>query len=148
MWSHIGDYYLATPLMRREFSMLFNSFVDLIYFSYSQLMIEQLLDTGSFHDRTQLIAAMHRLSARTELYPKGFFLEGIELSADDVPVGSDGFCDIYKIIFKGEETCFKVLRVNQQSRVEDIAKVYAKEAILWAQLSHPNILPFFGLAKQ
>ena len=28
-----------------------------------------------------------------------------------------------------------------------IIKVYAREAILWAQLSHPNILPFYGLIK-
>ncbi|KAG6818518.1 hypothetical protein H0H93_004338 [Arthromyces matolae] len=106
-----------------------------------------LLDTESFKDRTQLIAAMRRISERTELYPSHFFLEDAVLSIDDEPVISGGFSDVYKIIFRGEETCFKVIRVYQRSKVEHMAKVYAREAILWAQLSHPNILPFFGLAK-
>ncbi|KAG6815316.1 hypothetical protein H0H93_010249, partial [Arthromyces matolae] len=106
-----------------------------------------LLDTESFKDRTQLIAAMRRISERTELYPSRFFLEDAVLSSDDEPVISGGFSDVYKIIFRGEEMCFKVIRVYQRSKVEHMAKVYAREAILWAQLSHPNILPFFGLAK-
>ncbi|KAG6814826.1 hypothetical protein H0H93_012094, partial [Arthromyces matolae] len=106
-----------------------------------------LLDTQSFDDRTQLIAAMRRLSERTELYPSRFFLEDAVISVDDEPIASGGFSDVYKIIFRGEETCFKVIRVYQRSRVEYMAKVYAREAIIWAQLSHPNILPFFGLAR-
>ncbi|KAG6861231.1 hypothetical protein C0995_002352 [Termitomyces sp. Mi166 len=94
-----------------------------------------LLDTKCFHDRGQLIAAMQRLSERAKLYPARFSLNGPSPSLETKPVASGSFADIYKITFRDEETCYKVIRV------------YAKEAILWAQLSHPNILPFYGLLK-
>ncbi|KAG6834505.1 hypothetical protein H0H93_009270 [Arthromyces matolae] len=108
---------------------------------------QQLLDTENFSDRPQLIAAMRRLSERTKQYPTSFSLIGPMPTADDEPVTYGSFADIYKIEFHGEETCYKVIRVYQRSQVDHLAKVYAREAILWGQLSHPNILPFYGLVK-
>ncbi|KAG6846030.1 hypothetical protein H0H93_015951, partial [Arthromyces matolae] len=107
----------------------------------------KLLDTESFSDRAQLIIAMRRLSERTKQYPTSFSLIGPSPTPEDEPVTFGSFADIYKIVFQGEETCYKVIRVYQRSQVDHLAKVYAREAILWAQLSHPNILPFYGLVK-
>ncbi|KAG6818338.1 hypothetical protein H0H93_005894, partial [Arthromyces matolae] len=108
---------------------------------------QQLLDTENFSDRPQLIAAMRRLSERTKQYPTSFALIGPSPTADDEPVTYGSFADIYKIVFHGEDTCYKVIRVYQRSQVDHLAKVYAREAILWGQLSHPNILPFYGLVR-
>ncbi|KAH0584924.1 hypothetical protein H2248_008197 [Termitomyces sp. 'cryptogamus'] len=108
---------------------------------------QMLLDTKWFHNRTQLIAAMRRLSEQEKLYPTCFSLSGPSPSLEDGPVASGSFADIYKIRFQGEQTCYKVIRVYQKSQVEHLAKVYAREAILWGQLSHPNILPFYGLLR-
>ncbi|KNZ77592.1 Serine/threonine-protein kinase HT1, partial [Termitomyces sp. J132] len=83
-------------------------------------------------DRGQLIAAMRRLSGRTQRYPS---------------LAYGRFADIYKMVSGGQELCYKVIRVYQKTKVEHLAKVYAREAILWGQLSHPNILPFYGLLK-
>ncbi|KNZ77594.1 Putative serine/threonine-protein kinase/receptor R831 [Termitomyces sp. J132] len=90
---------------------------------------------------------MRRLSEQEKLYPTCFSLSGPSPSLEDGPVASGSFADIYKIRFQGEQTCYKVIRVYQKSQVEHLAKVYAREAILWGQLSHPNILPFYGLLR-
>ncbi|KAG6819271.1 hypothetical protein H0H93_013553 [Arthromyces matolae] len=111
------------------------------------LEIMKLLDTENFSDRAQLIAVMRRLSERTKQYPTSFALIGPSPTADDEPVTYGSFADIYKIVFHGEDTCYKVIRVYQRSQVDHLAKVYAREAILWGQLSHPNILPFYGLVR-
>ncbi|KAG6914827.1 hypothetical protein DXG01_015086 [Tephrocybe rancida] len=104
-----------------------------------------LLDTGVFKERTQLIAAIKRLSGTEKRFPHRFFLDPVPAITAD-PVASGGFADVYKVNYQGEAMCFKIIRLYAQSQVEHMAKVYAKEAIIWAQLSHPNVLPFYGLA--
>ncbi|KAG6906902.1 hypothetical protein DXG01_011457 [Tephrocybe rancida] len=104
-----------------------------------------LLDTGVFENRTQLVAVIKRLSGPAKRFPRRFFLGPVPAITTD-PVASGGFADVYKVDFQGEATCFKVIRFYGQSQVEHMAKAYAKEAIVWAQLSHPNVLPFYGLA--
>ncbi|KAG6883415.1 hypothetical protein C0993_006293 [Termitomyces sp. T159_Od127] len=109
--------------------------------------LKKLLDTNSFPDRKQLTTAMRRLSRHTNLYPTQLFLKGPPKTLGDEPFTACGFTDIYKVVFQGRDMCFKAIRHYTRPHVEHMAKVYAKEAIAWAQLSHPNILPFFGLAR-
>ncbi|KNZ75259.1 Serine/threonine-protein kinase A-Raf [Termitomyces sp. J132] len=106
-----------------------------------------LLDTNSFQNRGQLVAALRRLSAQTEQYPSRFSLVGPVSTVEDMPFASGSCADIFKVSLQGVETCFKVIRVSQRSLIEHMTKVYAREVILWGQLSHPNILPFYGLSK-
>ncbi|KAH0582049.1 hypothetical protein H2248_011708 [Termitomyces sp. 'cryptogamus'] len=106
-----------------------------------------LLDTFDSPNRAQLIAAMRRLSERTELYPTCFFLDGDVPPVIGLPSAAGSYADIYKINFQDKQTCFKVIRVSQRSLVGHMAKIYAREAIVWSQLAHPNILPFYGFSK-
>ncbi|KAG6808817.1 hypothetical protein H0H92_002787 [Tricholoma furcatifolium] len=109
----------------------------------------KLLDIIYFPElnRSQVIAALQRFSKRRNMYPTHFFLDPSS-DAQDLPLAATGgFADIYKVTSHQVETCFKVIRVYEQTSVEHLKKVYAKEAIVWAQLSHPNILPFFGISK-
>ncbi|KAG6834483.1 hypothetical protein H0H93_009397 [Arthromyces matolae] len=106
-----------------------------------------LLDTQAFDSRTTMIAAMARLSRQTGLYPTRFLVDGPAPAAEDDPVASGSYADVYKVIYQGEETCCKVIRVYQRSLIEHMSKIYAQEAILWAQLSHPNVLPFYGISR-
>ncbi|KAH0580488.1 hypothetical protein H2248_001987 [Termitomyces sp. 'cryptogamus'] len=108
---------------------------------------QTLLDTETFQNRAQLVVAMHRLSSRTNLYPTQFFLKGSLPPLGDEPVAAGSFADVYRVMFRGEDMCFKAIRLYQRSQVEHMAKIYAREAILWAQLCHPNILPFYGLVQ-
>ncbi|KNZ79996.1 Ephrin type-A receptor 2 [Termitomyces sp. J132] len=90
---------------------------------------------------------MQRLSARTGLYPSRFSLHVPWPAATDEPVTSGGFADIYKVNLQGKQMCCKMIRMYEKSQIEHMAKVFAREAIVWAQLLHPNILPFCGLLK-
>ncbi|KAG6911105.1 hypothetical protein DXG01_003845 [Tephrocybe rancida] len=108
-------------------------------------VFQLLLDTSVVEDRTQLVTAIKRLSGPAKRFPRRFFLGPVPAITTD-PAASGGFADVYKVDFEGETTCFKVIRLYAQSQVEHMAKAYAKEAIVWAQLSHPNVLPFYGLA--
>jgi len=88
---------------------------------------------------------MQRLS-KTGLYPKCFAIEDV-VAISDNPVAAGGFADIYQGKFMGRTVCVKMFRVYQTSHVEDVMKHFAREAILWGQLSHPNLLPFYGLYR-
>ncbi|KAF8074593.1 hypothetical protein FPV67DRAFT_588179 [Lyophyllum atratum] len=40
-----------------------------------------------------------------------------------------------------------MIRVYERAEVESLKKGYSREAILWRQLAHPNLLPFMGLGR-
>ncbi|KAG6848947.1 hypothetical protein H0H93_012552 [Arthromyces matolae] len=88
-----------------------------------------------------MIAAIRRLSQATGLYPARFFVNDPAPAPEDEPVASGSYADVFKVKHQGEDTCCKVIRVYQHSLI------YAREAIVWAQLSHPNILPFYGISR-
>jgi len=71
-------------------------------------------------------------------------LEGVKIASKD-PVAAGGFADIYKGHLLGQIVCLKVIRLYQTSNLNSFLKHFATEAILWGQLSHPNLLPFYGL---
>ena len=65
-----------------------------------------------------------------------------------------GFGDIYKGRCLSEEVALKVLRLSLPSGVDSLnswrssdgrAQEYLSEVLIWQQLSHPNILPFYGV---
>lgn len=65
-----------------------------------------------------------------------------------------GFGDIYKGRCFGEEVALKVLGFSLPSGVDSLnswrssdgrAQEYLSEVLIWRQLSHPNILPFYGV---
>ncbi|KZP06101.1 hypothetical protein FIBSPDRAFT_876854 [Athelia psychrophila] len=41
----------------------------------------------------------------------------------------------------------KVLKVYKTSNMEKILKGFTREAVIWRQLSHPNVLPFYGIFR-
>ncbi|KAG6830416.1 hypothetical protein H0H87_008199 [Tephrocybe sp. NHM501043] len=96
--------------------------------------------------RWQIVTAMQRLSGKTGIYPARFFLRTPISLAGEHAISSGSYGDIYKATAHNyeEALCLKVLRANQFI-LEKMAKSFAKEAILWSQLSHPNVLPFYGL---
>ncbi|KAF8067949.1 kinase-like domain-containing protein [Lyophyllum atratum] len=96
--------------------------------------------------RRSLVVAMRRLSKNANLYPQGFEIASIESYGDD-PVAGGGYADIYKGRLQGETVCLKTIRIYEPHQVDHLIKKYSREAILWRQLSHPNLLPFFGFTR-
>jgi len=104
-----------------------------------------------------------RLSFQSGLYPRAFTLSGI--SRGDEPVASGSFGEIWQGNFHGQPVCLKIARVyqNQTSSRERLVQVhlvlatnlsirwlmtpqaFSREAILWGHISHPNLLPFYGI---
>ncbi|KXN91804.1 hypothetical protein AN958_11954 [Leucoagaricus sp. SymC.cos] len=95
-------------------------------------------------DRAAILKALMRLSTRSCLYPRCFKLQGV------VTVGSEAidegrYGDVWKAVSHDQVVCLKVLRTYQRMPTEPLLKKLSHEALLWGQLSHPNILPFYGI---
>ncbi|KAJ7656390.1 kinase-like domain-containing protein [Mycena polygramma] len=108
-------------------------------------LIQDLLDYDSDlvpMTRRRLIKALARLSRDSELHPRCFTLTGLE-RGQLVAGGSSG--DVYKGLLEGQSVAVKMMRVFQESDVAVLLKEFSREALIWRQFCHPNLLPFFGL---
>lgn len=80
------------------------------------------------------------------------------------PVAGGGYGEVYKGLLHHTQIAVKVLKVYQDSDLAQLVKVvfgtcyssasskyniqdFSTEAVLWQQLSHPNILPFYGIYR-
>ena len=101
------------------------------------------------------------LSRRSGQYPECHVLKDVQMTGEHaVTRGSVG--DIWKGQIQGQVVAIKVLKVYQQSDVAQLMKVhsvnhvgildadlgkqeFSHEIAVWQQLSHPNILPLYGV---
>ncbi|GLB34347.1 putative CAP_GLY [Lyophyllum shimeji] len=109
-------------------------------------IFQTLLDTNglSAEFRRNLLVATQRLSKRSGVYPTCYKLKDVELISEH-PVAAGSFADVHKGRLLGQTVCLKVIRLYQTSHVTSFLQKVAAEAILWGQLSHPNLLPIYGL---
>ncbi|KAJ6516327.1 kinase-like domain-containing protein [Mycena sanguinolenta] len=87
--------------------------------------------------------ALLRLSRECGLHPTCFTLRGLEKVGRQVAGG--GFGDIWKGLVGGQTVAVKSMRQFADDDVKASLKKLGREALIWRQLSHPNLLPFFGL---
>ncbi|KAJ7113417.1 hypothetical protein C8R44DRAFT_984704 [Mycena epipterygia] len=107
-------------------------------------LLQDLLDHDSLSVvRPLLFKALLRLSRASELHPRCFTLTGLHIIGQQVAAG--GFGDIWKGSFGGQNVSVKVMRLFEDSDIEAVLKEFGREAVIWRQLCHPNLLPFFGL---
>ncbi|KAG5650515.1 hypothetical protein H0H81_011961 [Sphagnurus paluster] len=99
--------------------------------------------------RRNLIYATKRLSTNSQLYPSAFMLGDVDrLDEKPIPSGAFGaFADICRGTFQKQPVCLKILRIIQGTSYDKVTKMIAQEGILWGQLSHPNLLPLWGLFR-
>ncbi|KAF8211584.1 kinase-like domain-containing protein, partial [Mycena galopus ATCC 62051] len=90
-----------------------------------------------------LSKALLRLSGKCGLHPTCFTLTGLEKIGRQVAGG--GFGDIWKGSVGGQIVAVKSMRQFTDDDVAVSLKKLGREALIWRQLSHPNLLPFFGL---
>ncbi|KAK7026364.1 kinase-like domain-containing protein [Favolaschia claudopus] len=90
-----------------------------------------------------LFKAMLRLSRASGLYPRCFTLTGLQKIGKQVAGG--GYGDIWKGLLRGQSVCIKMMRIFQKDDIQIAIKEFGAEALIWRQLCHPNLLPFFGL---
>ncbi|KAF7330803.1 Protein kinase domain-containing protein [Mycena venus] len=107
-------------------------------------LLQDLLDSDeSLRCRPLLSKALIRLSRECELHPTCFTLSGVKKVGQQVAGG--GFGDIWKGLVGGQNVAVKSMRVFRDDDVKASLKKLGREALIWRQLSHPNLLPFFGL---
>ncbi|KAG6890513.1 hypothetical protein C0995_007712 [Termitomyces sp. Mi166 len=111
-----------------------------------QRLLDVMYDPPPRFER-HLIVATQKLAAKSGLYPTCHELSDIDLTIYDTPKYSGDFCGIYKGTFQGRVICLKMLRPDSSTDLEHFLRIIAKEAILWGQLRHPNILPFYGIYR-
>ena len=107
---------------------------------------------------------MLHLSKSSGLCPKCLHIENAR-KLGKYPVGGGSFGDVWKGEIDETLVCLKVVRVYHESDVQQLLKVcillpktwresvdcfarmqdYMREAIVWQQLRHPNLLPFLGM---
>ncbi|KAJ7587354.1 kinase-like domain-containing protein, partial [Mycena floridula] len=104
-------------------------------------VLQELLDFLPLRDvRPQVLLATYELSKRTRLYPKSLRLSRVEALQQSEDHGSFG--DIWKGNFSGTLVAIKVMR---QPNAKRLLKTFIGKAILWRELSHPNVLSFYGI---
>lgn len=110
-------------------------------------------------------ACLLKLSQKSHLLPTSFLAENVVCDSRD-PSGGGGFADVYKGRIGNNPVALKVLRIHVAGAV--LAKVekvishippsptaaeffffqdFCREALIWRQLKHPNILAFLGISK-
>ncbi|KAK7026355.1 kinase domain-containing protein [Favolaschia claudopus] len=103
--------------------------------------LQDLLDLELLSEiRPLLFKLMLRLSRTSGLYPRCFSLTGLQKIGKQVAGG--GYGDIWRGLLRGQRVCIKMMRIFQK---DDIQLEFGSEALIWRQLCHPNLLPFFGL---
>ncbi|KAG6905877.1 hypothetical protein DXG01_017127 [Tephrocybe rancida] len=109
-----------------------------------QRLLDILTDPPPSFQRN-LIVATQRLAAASGLYPVSYELANV--TVPEVSECSGGYADIYKGDFGGHPVCVKTVRLNKNTHMAQFVKKVSKEAILWSQLRHPNLLPFYGIYR-
>ncbi|KAK1233933.1 Rho guanine nucleotide exchange factor [Marasmius sp. AFHP31] len=94
--------------------------------------------------RPSILKLMLRLSKRSGLCPTCLNINHVERIGER-PIDGGGFGDVWKGKIDDQLVCLKVVKVYLMSDVQKLLKEYMREAILWQQLRHPNLLPFMGM---
>ncbi|TDL20527.1 kinase-like protein [Rickenella mellea] len=108
----------------------------------------QLLDRGNLSPshQSRLLRALARLCKLYACFPDSLILSGVQRTRMD-PSAGGGFADIWRGQLSTRCIAIKALRIFEQSDREKALKDFSHEAIIWRQLKHPNILPFYGVFK-
>ncbi|KAK0498050.1 kinase-like domain-containing protein, partial [Armillaria luteobubalina] len=108
--------------------------------------LDRACDAEWYH--TTCMKCLRALCKARGAVPSSLFLRDVTKEGDNA-IDGGGFADIWKGRFRGNQVCLKVLRVFGTD--EQKAKVlgeFCREALVWRQLRHPNVLPFLGVSEE
>ncbi|KAF8176647.1 kinase-like domain-containing protein [Mycena galopus ATCC 62051] len=106
-------------------------------------LLQDLLDLFSeSRNRPLLSQGLMSLFRKSDLHPACFSLADVR--AEGYQMAGGGFGDIRQGFVLDQPVAIKIMRVFGND-VKAAAKGFGREAVLWRQLSHPNVLPFLGL---
>lgn len=124
----------------------------------SQVLIA--LDLSKIQVRRRIYIILRRLCEVSQCHPVCDTLHNIIIGPRE---GAGGFSDIYRGRHRDQVLCLKVIHIARKQNNKAMLKVipplmstvfidlkqlqqsFLQEAILWSQLDHQNILPFYGI---
>ncbi|TDL30174.1 kinase-like protein [Rickenella mellea] len=109
-------------------------------------LLQTLIDRNNLPPESQakLVRTLARLAKSSRCYPNCLILTTIRRTGTD-PVAGGGFADVWKGYIAEKPVALKALRIYKQSLREKVLKEFSHEAVIWRQLKHRNILPFYGV---
>ncbi|KAK0447529.1 hypothetical protein EV421DRAFT_2033251 [Armillaria borealis] len=110
-------------------------------------VLQQELDVATPGDEyfTVCRKSLRALSEKRDIFPESFQCTNI-IKKEELPFSGGASADVWKGEMDGRPVCLKVLRIfTSKNQVEKILKQLRREAIVWRQLRHGNILPFIGI---
>ncbi|KAJ3560951.1 hypothetical protein NP233_g10504 [Leucocoprinus birnbaumii] len=90
--------------------------------------------------RPVILGILLHLVKKTKLYPQRLVLAGV--TREEIPIAEGAYGAVWKGVYQQHDVCVKMLKINLKSQ-HTIST--AREAILWSQLNHSNVLPFYGI---
>ncbi|KAJ7915382.1 kinase-like domain-containing protein [Mycena leptocephala] len=108
-------------------------------------LLQDLLDYGpnlAPTTRRRLFKALIRLSGDSKRHPRCCPLTDLTQGEH---IGGGSFSDVYKGVLCRQSVAIKRMRVFGNRNIDQVLREFGREALIWRQLSHPNLLPFFGL---
>ncbi|TDL21798.1 kinase-like protein [Rickenella mellea] len=127
--------------VKKEFLALCRSDPKPILNLFQMLLDEDNVPTES---RARLVRTLARLAKSSGSYPDCLILTTIRRTGNH-PVAGGGCADVWKGHFAEKPVALKALRIYKKSLREKALKEFSHEAVIWRQLKHPNILPFYGI---
>lgn len=102
---------------------------------------------GSSSYRKRCLEYLRLLVKRHQILPPSLILKNIVREGTHALRGG-GFSDIWKGVLGEQSVCLKVMRVHleasEQKKLKAV-KAFCEEALVWKQLSHPNVVPLLGV---
>lgn len=107
-----------------------------------------------------LLHAVYRLASNSGLYPSVIEHQPVDTTGSQLPsIGEGSFGQVFTVAHEGRVLALKVSRKNLEAKVNSIlglsseidsdayasSQTFCKEVITWCNLSHDNVLPFYGV---
>ncbi|EIN07578.1 kinase-like protein [Punctularia strigosozonata HHB-11173 SS5] len=105
--------------------------------------LDSLSRTSPAYRRT--LRELRSVCGKNGMLPRSCWLLDPIRSTDEGPRSFGGFADVWRGTHNGVTVALKLMRLNYGEQAE-FGKVLCKEVVMWRRLSHPNIVPFLGVA--
>ncbi|KAF5351067.1 hypothetical protein D9756_008439 [Leucocoprinus leucothites] len=143
---------LISRLIGQNLSLELKGVLETLGGADAQTMIEFLNKVlENDHDlppdhRRQLLHLFSKTIKSAQVYPKSFQLMGVICNLAGHPKNGGGFGDIFIGKLQRQPVCVKAVRLyGGGAPAQEVLRAHAGEFALWAHMSHPNVLPFYGV---
>ncbi|KXN93053.1 Serine/threonine-protein kinase HT1, partial [Leucoagaricus sp. SymC.cos] len=96
-------------------------------------------------ERKPILHLLDKLAKTSQMFPQCLELKGVQYDLTN-PDAEGGYGLIYKATYDDKPVCVKAVRLHgRDDKNKRALRAHAREIILWAHVTHQNILPFRGI---